>query len=225
MDESLSLNNKFLTQEFIRLHVGQEKYRKAMLLALLLSTFYHLKCIIFCRTKKETHLLRIICEFFDIKCIELHGDLSQYGRLKALQSFKQSKSKSGMKLICTDIASRGLDICDIDLVLNMEFPTNIKTYIHRVGRTARAGHRGYSCTFVSDKRKKLVKKLLKTSGNNTNIKSRTLNNEFVLWCLNKINDIKQETVPLLKSENKEREMRILNRKLKRSHNFITYESE
>eukprot|EP01083_Nonionella_stella_P079369 217717_1 len=221
VDPSLAVNAKKLTQEFIRLHSGQEKYRKAMLLALLLTSFHDKKCIIFCRTKKETHLMRIICSFFDLPCIELHGDLSQFDRLKYLEQFKNDGSIKF--LFCTDIASRGIDILAVDLVINMEFPTNIKTYIHRVGRTARAGHSGYSCCFVSDSRKKLLKKLIASDVNKKGvIKSRTLNNEFVVWCFNKINDIKNETQPLLKSENKERDMRLMHIRLKRSENLLVH---
>eukprot|EP01084_Bolivina_argentea_P122661 217360_1 len=222
IDPSLSLNTKNLTQEFIRLHTGQEKYRKAMLLAMLLTTFNQKKCIIFCRTKKETHLMRIICSFFELKCIELHGDLSQYDRLKSLQLFKNNKIFQF--LFCTDIASRGIDIANVDLVINLEFPTNIKTYIHRVGRTARAGNYGYSCTFVTDKRKKLLKKIVLVNKKGI-IKSRTLNHEFVLWCHNKIVDVKNEIVQLIKSENKEREMRLMHMKLKKGQNLLEHEKE
>ncbi|CAG0918715.1 unnamed protein product [Notodromas monacha] len=78
--------------------------------------------------------------------VPLHGQMSQTKRLGALNKFK---SKTRAILIATDVASRGLDIPHVDLVLNFDIPTHSKDYIHRVGRTARAGRSGKSITFVT----------------------------------------------------------------------------
>merc|ERR1712045_34966 len=78
--------------------------------------------------------------------IPLNGQMSQNKRLGALHKFK---SKSRSILIATDVASRGLDIPHVDVVLNFDIPTHSKDYIHRVGRTARAGKSGRSITFVT----------------------------------------------------------------------------
>eukprot|EP00122_Pirum_gemmata_P004628 Pgem_evm1s4211 len=69
-------------------------------------------------------------------CVPLHGQLTQTKRLGALNKFKSSNSSV---LIATDVASRGLDIPNVDIVVNFDVPANSKDYIHRVGRTARAG--------------------------------------------------------------------------------------
>lgn len=72
--------------------------------------------------------------------------MSQNKRLGALNKFR---SKNRSILIATDVASRGLDIPHVDVVINFDLPTDSKTYIHRVGRTARAGKAGKSISFVS----------------------------------------------------------------------------
>merc|ERR1712066_695076 len=78
--------------------------------------------------------------------IPLNGQMSQNKRLGALNKFKD---RSRSILIATDVASRGLDIRHVDVVLNYDIPTHSKDYIHRVGRTARAGRAGKAITFVS----------------------------------------------------------------------------
>ena len=78
--------------------------------------------------------------------IPLHGQMSQAKRLGSLAKFK---SKNRSILIATDVASRGLDIPHVDVVINFDIPTHSKDYIHRVGRTARAGRSGKSITFVT----------------------------------------------------------------------------
>merc|ERR1711894_66932 len=78
--------------------------------------------------------------------VPLNGQMSQSKRLGALKKFKQRNRNI---LIATDVASRGLDIPHIDVVLNYDIPTHSKDYIHRVGRTARAGRAGKSVTIVS----------------------------------------------------------------------------
>merc|ERR1719292_129717 len=78
--------------------------------------------------------------------IPLHGQMAQNKRLAALNKFK---AKNRSILISTDVASRGLDIPHVDVVVNYDIPTHSKDYIHRVGRTARAGRAGRAVTFVS----------------------------------------------------------------------------
>ncbi|XP_073258696.1 probable ATP-dependent RNA helicase DDX43 [Porites lutea] len=79
-----------------------------------------------------------------VQCI--HGDREQYDREQALDDFKTGKAKI---LIATDVASRGLDIRGVTCVLNFDFPRSIEDYVHRIGRTGRAGKKGTSLTFVT----------------------------------------------------------------------------
>ena len=80
------------------------------------------------------------------KAVNIHGQLSQSQRLQALNKYKAGERSI---MIATDVASRGLDIPSVDLVINYDIPTNSKDYIHRVGRTARAGNSGRAITVVT----------------------------------------------------------------------------
>ncbi len=96
-----------------------------------------------------------------LKTTALHGDKSQDERLKALESFKQGEVDL---LVCTDVAARGLDIKDVPAVFNFDVPFNAEDYVHRIGRTGRAGASGLAVTLVSGSDARLVadiEKLLK----------------------------------------------------------------
>ncbi|KAI8944963.1 DEAD-domain-containing protein [Xylaria longipes] len=102
--------------------------------------------IVFTRTVFEAQRLSILIRHLGFKGIPLHGQLSQAARLGALNKFK---SNARDIMCCTDVAARGLDIPSVDLVLNYDLPGDSKTYIHRVGRTARAGKSGQAISLVT----------------------------------------------------------------------------
>ncbi|KDE03577.1 ATP-dependent rRNA helicase RRP3 [Microbotryum lychnidis-dioicae p1A1 Lamole] len=102
--------------------------------------------IIFVRTVLDAQRLSIILRLLSFPAVPLHGQLSQSARLGALNKFK---SGSRSILVATDVASRGLDIPAVDCVINFDLPTHSKDYIHRVGRTARAGRSGKSISLVT----------------------------------------------------------------------------
>ncbi len=91
----------------------------------------------------------------------LHGDKSQDERLKALDAFKKGEVEL---LICTDVAARGLDIKDVPAVFNVDIPFNAEDYVHRIGRTGRAGASGLAISFVSGKDAKLLADIEKLIG-------------------------------------------------------------
>lgn len=97
-----------------------------------------------------------------LKTTALHGDKSQDERLKALDSFKKGEVDL---LVCTDVAARGLDIKDVPAVFNFDVPFNAEDYVHRIGRTGRAGASGLAVSFASSSDQRLVadiEKLIKT---------------------------------------------------------------
>ncbi|XP_077992451.1 putative ATP-dependent RNA helicase DDX47 [Glandiceps talaboti] len=102
--------------------------------------------MVFCSTCNNTQRVALMLRNLGLTAVPLHGQMSQNKRLGMLNKFK---SKSRSILIATDVASRGLDIPHVDVVINFDIPTHSKDYIHRVGRTARAGRSGKSVTFVT----------------------------------------------------------------------------
>merc|ERR1719408_72395 len=79
---------------------------------------------------------------YDIGC--LHGDMAQAARTKTIESFKGNKVPM---LVATDVAGRGLDVQDVELVVNYTFPLTIEDHVHRIGRTGRAGKKGLAICF------------------------------------------------------------------------------
>lgn len=102
--------------------------------------------MVFCGTCNNVQRVTLMLRNLGLQAVPLHGQMSQSKRLGALNKFK---SKDRSILIATDVASRGLDIPHVDFVINFDIPTHSKDYIHRVGRTARAGRSGRAITFVT----------------------------------------------------------------------------
>ncbi|ESK96881.1 atp-dependent rrna helicase rrp3 [Moniliophthora roreri MCA 2997] len=117
--------------------------------------------IIFTRTVHDASRLSIILRSLGFPAVPLHGQLSQSQRLGALGKFKSGGRKI---LVATDVASRGLDIPSVDVVINFDIPTHSKDYIHRVGRTARAGRAGKSITLVTQYDVELIQRIEKVIG-------------------------------------------------------------
>ncbi|KAF9476340.1 ATP-dependent rRNA helicase RRP3 [Pholiota conissans] len=117
--------------------------------------------IVFTRTKSEAQMLSVILRILGFAAVPIHGDLSQSQRLGALGKFKSGNRKI---LVATDIASRGLDIPSVDVVINYDVPQHSKDYIHRVGRTARAGRSGKSITLVSQYDVELLQRIEEVTG-------------------------------------------------------------
>jgi len=119
---------------------------KDVYLVYLLNEFAGNSFIIFCSTCANTQRVSFMLRNLGFTAIPLHGQMTQAKRLGSLNKFK---SKARSILIATDVASRGLDIPHVDVVINFDIPTHSKDYIHRVGRTARAGRSGKSVTLVT----------------------------------------------------------------------------
>jgi ATP-dependent RNA helicase DDX49/DBP8 len=117
--------------------------------------------IIFVSTCERTALISGILSELGVSNVALHSLLSQNRRLAALAKFK---SQHVRVLVATDVASRGLDIPTVDLVLNCELPRKAVDYIHRVGRTARAGRRGRAVSLVGERDVAIVHACEKMAG-------------------------------------------------------------
>ncbi|MGF0040584.1 DEAD/DEAH box helicase [Peptoniphilaceae bacterium SGI.131] len=121
---------------------------KTEILARLLTIHKPELAIVFCNTKKEVEQLLTKLTQKGFNADGLHGDLKQEQRDIVMKKFRQ---KTINVLIATDIAARGLDIANLDLVINYDLPQDQEYYVHRIGRTARAGKDGISLTFITDK--------------------------------------------------------------------------
>ncbi|MEM9858304.1 MAG: DEAD/DEAH box helicase [Bacteroidota bacterium] len=103
--------------------------------------------IIFCSTKSSTKRLTRELKQLNFSCEDIHSDLEQVKREEVLRDFK---NRTINILVATDILSRGIDVEDIDLVVNYDVPNDGEDYIHRIGRTARAASKGVAFTFVGE---------------------------------------------------------------------------
>jgi superfamily II DNA/RNA helicase len=106
------------------------------------------KVIVFCSKKQNVKELTAILKSARLAAEEIHSDLDQKSREQYLQDYRNGKTNI---LVATDILSRGIDIEDIDLVINYDVPNDGEDYIHRIGRTARAATTGTAFTLVSEK--------------------------------------------------------------------------
>jgi superfamily II DNA/RNA helicase len=103
--------------------------------------------IIFCNTQYMTHLVSMWLNKMDFKSMAISGKLAQNRRTKLMESFR---NKEITTLVCTDVAARGLDIDDVNLVVNYDLPNEAANYVHRIGRTGRAGKEGYAISFCGE---------------------------------------------------------------------------
>lgn len=107
--------------------------------------------IIFCNRKSDVDILMRSMRAHKINCVAIHGDLNQSIRTKVLNEFRQGDKQF---LIASDVAARGLDIPNVSHVFNFDIPVNPEDYVHRIGRTGRAGRPGVAITLASDKENK-----------------------------------------------------------------------
>lgn len=119
------------------------------------------KSIIFCRTKKEVDRLStfLVSQGFSAK--GLHGDMEQRQREEAINAFKKGRLEI---LIATDVAARGLDVNDVTHVFNYHLPFDSESYVHRIGRTGRAGKDGMAVSIVTPHEFRMLQKIQKTTG-------------------------------------------------------------
>lgn len=120
------------------------------------------KLIIFCRTKKGVDDLAIALSSRGYMAEGLHGDLSQNQRDRVMKKFREGSVDI---LIATDVAARGIDIDNITHVINFDIPQDPESYVHRIGRTGRAGNTGVAMTFITPRefrQLKLIERIVKT---------------------------------------------------------------
>lgn len=136
-------DNLSIRQRFYRFE--QNKQRLTMLRLLLLK-FRPESALVFCNTKRETDEVAEELRSTGIAALALHGDLEQRERDQMLVRFA---NRSASVLVATDVAARGLDIDQLDAVINYHIARDPEVHVHRIGRTGRAGNKGLACTLFS----------------------------------------------------------------------------
>ncbi|MDD4815536.1 MAG: DEAD/DEAH box helicase [Clostridia bacterium] len=160
---------------------------KKTILLKLLEEYKPNLAIVFCNTKRMVDEATDFLTENKHKAIAIHGDMRQSNRKKSMDSLKKGTSNI---LVATDVAARGIDIKNIDIVFNYDIPNDVEYYVHRIGRTGRAGQSGISITFVNTKkqREQLVDIMNQTAKN-----IEELSIEGVISPKNLLNSIEKST--------------------------------
>lgn len=146
------------TVEHLKIRVGRTRTR---LLADLLTIYNPERAIIFTRTKREVDELAMELIHRGLEAEALHGDLAQSQRERALGAFRAGRVRV---LVATDVAARGLDIPEVDLVVQYHLPQDHESYVHRSGRTGRAGRTGTAIVLYGDREQRELRNLEHATG-------------------------------------------------------------
>ncbi|KAF9884675.1 nucleolar DEAD-box protein required for synthesis of 60S ribosomal subunit [Aspergillus nanangensis] len=211
-----------LVQEFVRLRPGREDKRLGYLLHLC-KEVYTGRVIVFFRQKKEAHRVRIVFGLLGLKAAELHGSMSQEQRIKSVENFRDGKVAF---LLATDLASRGLDIKGVETVINYEAPQSHEIYLHRVGRTARAGRSGRACTIAAEPDRKVVKAAVRASkAQGAKVASRIVDIAIADKWAQKVTDLEDEIDAVLDDEKAEKQLASVEMQVTKGENLIKHGSE
>lgn len=211
-----------LSQEFVKLKSAFEDSKDAVLFSLVTRT-YQTRTIIFFKQKIVAHRFKILFGLTKLKSAELHGNLTQAQRLAALDSFRDGSVDF---LLCTDLAARGLDIAGVETVINYDMPSEVKEYVHRVGRTARAGQQGRACSIVcsgkNDERKLLRGMAKRAEGQLTaRIVPPSVIGKWRAW----IDSLEKAVKRVLKEERQEKEMRLAEMEVNKATNLLKHSDD
>ncbi|KAJ1501112.1 nucleolar DEAD-box protein required for synthesis of 60S ribosomal subunit [Coelomomyces lativittatus] len=208
-----------LSQEFIRVRPHREQEKLAFLLALCRRTVLT-NAIVFFNLKKTVHEAYLVFQLLGFQVAELHGDLSQPQRVRSLDQFRQREVDF---LFATDVASRGLDIPFVKCVINIDMPSTMEIYLHRVGRTARAGRPGRSISLITESDRGLLRTLL--SKPTLQMHQRVIRKEVLQKYARKLEKAKTKVPALLEEEKKEKQLNLLEMQLKKADNMIQHKEE
>ncbi len=149
-----------ITQRLIASN-GQDFEKRDTLRKLITEAKDLQNAIVFCNRKRDVATLHKSLQKHGFPAVSLHGDMDQYARMAALESFRTGEMPI---LVASDVAARGLDIPAVSHVFNYDVPTHAEDYVHRIGRTGRAGREGASFTIVTKHDEKLVAAIEKLMG-------------------------------------------------------------
>ena len=176
--------------------------------------------IIFTQTKQQAHRLKIVFGLAGLRAAELHGNLTQAMRLEALDAFRRGDAAF---LIATNVAARGLDILGVRGVINFDAPRTLTEYLHRVGRTARAGRDGHSVTLVEERDRALLKLIVKRAGGK--IQQRSVATGAVAEMRAKIDSFSDDIIAIHVEEREEKALRKAEMEATKAMNMVEHEAE
>ena len=218
--DSLGTTPMTLTEEIVKIKPQFVAKKEAHLLSLLSRSFKGKETIVFAKTKVQAHRLKIVLGLSNIKACELHGDMTQTQRLAALEDFRSNAETKIM--VATDVAARGLDIASVDLVVSYDAPKNVASYLHRVGRTARAGRKGVAITFMEEYDRALVKTLQKRG---QKLQSRIVPRDVVEEWHEKIESYAAQIEEIEEEERAEKHMQKAEMEATKAENMLEHANE
>lgn len=196
-----------------------QRIRESIVLSLVLKTF-NKKTIIFLNKKSECHRLFVLFTLFGLRAAEVHGNLSQKQRMESVERFQSGDVDF---LLATDLLARGLDIYNVQAVINFAFPNEDNRYIHRVGRTARAGNSGTAITLCNDDESFLAKKVIKKSKSTAKSYSYPKSLRDNIFTL--IHLAGEAIANILNLEREDYQMARAEMELKKAQNILDYQEE
>lgn len=143
-----------------RLYMAEKEEKRGLLISLL-NEQTEKSVLVFSRTKHGADKIAKMLNKTGIGCEAIHGNKTQVARQRALTNFKSGKTKV---IVATDIAARGIDIANLEMVINYDLPDVAETYVHRIGRTGRAGHSGVALTLCAKDERSMVRDIQKLTG-------------------------------------------------------------
>jgi ATP-dependent RNA helicase DDX27 len=210
-----------LVQEFVRLR-SNESLRFGYLLHIC-NKMYTNRAIVFFARKQDAHRARVILGLLGLSARELHGNLNQTERVANIEAFRTGEVAF---LLATDLASRGLDIRGVETVINFDAPKDISVYLHRVGRTARAGRRGTAITLAADPDRKVVKAAVKAGKvEGTKTRSVTIDAALVKEWQAKVDELEGEVDEILAEEKELKQMQQADMEIQKGENLIKHADE
>ncbi|KAI8896190.1 P-loop containing nucleoside triphosphate hydrolase protein [Globomyces pollinis-pini] len=218
VDNAQSMTSK-LIQEFIRIRGHREEARPAILAALCSRT-YPSETLIFFRSKAAAHHMKIVFGLLGLKAAELHGNLTQLQRLESLEQFRDKKVDF---LLCTDLASRGLDISGIKTVINYDMPNTYSIYVHRCGRTARGDASGRAVSLVGEQDRIILKLALKNSRDV--VKHRIVPSKVVQKYEEVLKGLTETIKEIYEEEKEDKLMSQAEMEVNKAENILKYEDE
>lgn len=217
-DPELTLSNT-LRQEIIKLRTfASDDVRRAVTILLLKKLSYK-RCIVFLKRKSDCHWMYLVCKMFKLPVVELHGDLSQLDRAQTVKQFNENECV----MLATDLAARGLDFQNVDYVINLELPIELTRYIHRIGRTARAGCEGSCITLLSDQEMPEFKRFIKKSGEKA--VSRKIDFQVVKTIEEKLVKLEPKIREKLRQERVDKELAAAEMEVNKAQNMLSHGEE